>query len=193
VAGTLTEKRFAVLSKQYESEQETLEFRIAECESELEQFAEDGNRADKFIDIVRKYTQFEELTPAMLHEFIDKVVVHEAERPRGQRNQRVDIHLNFIGKFDAPGCEQTFPEYQSPEDKRKEYAREYYQRNKEKILAECAERYTAKKAEQTAEPPAKTAEVLIAEEAARFSHHREYQRQYQREWRQKRKTEFRSA
>jgi DNA invertase Pin-like site-specific DNA recombinase len=39
VAGTLSDKRFAVLSKQYESEQETLEFRIAECESELEQFS----------------------------------------------------------------------------------------------------------------------------------------------------------
>jgi hypothetical protein len=159
----------------------------------LEQFAEDGNRADKFIDIVRKYTQFEELTPAMLLEFVDKIVVYEAERPRGQRNQRVDIYLNFIGKFDAPGCEQTFPEYQSPDDKRKEYAREYYQRNKEKVLAGCAERYASKKAEQTDEPPAKTAEVLIAEEAARFAHHREYQRQYQREWRQKRKTEFQSA
>ena len=112
VAGTLTEKRFAVLSKQYESEQETLEARIVEAEKELAQFAEDGNRADKFIALVRKYTDFEELTGSMLHEYVSKIVVHEAARPREQRNQRVDIYLSYIGQFTAPGCEQTFPEYQ---------------------------------------------------------------------------------
>ncbi|GHV11577.1 recombinase [Clostridia bacterium] len=186
VSKTLTEKRFAVLSKQYETEQETLEMRIAENERELAQFAEDSNRADKFIALVRKYTDFEELTPVMLQEYISKIVVHEAERPRGQRNQVVDIYLSYIGQFTPPGCEQTFPEYQSPEDKRKEYQRDYYQRNKDKILAECAERYAAKKDEKP-EPPAKSAEEIAAEEAARREHHRAYQREYQREWRNKRR------
>ena len=186
VAGTLTEKRFAVLSKQYETEQETLESRISEVEKELAVFAEDGNRADKFIALVRKYTDFDKLTPAMLHEHISKIVVHEAERPRGQRNQVVDIYLSYIGQFTPPGCERTFPEYQSPEDKRKEYQREYYQRNKDKILAECAERYAAKK-EEKPEPPAKSPEQLAAEEAARREHHKAYQREYQREWRNKRR------
>jgi len=192
VAGTLTEKRFAVLSKQYEDEQETLEGRIAETEQELAHFAEDTARADKFITLVRKYTSFEELTPAMLHEYIDKVVVHEAERPRGQRNQQVDIYLSFIGHFIPPGCEQEFPEYVSPEDKRKAYQREYYQNNKDRILAECAERYADKKASQP-EKPAKTQEEIAAEQAARLEHHRAYQREYQREWRRKRATEQISA
>jgi hypothetical protein len=184
VAGTLTEKRFAVLSKQYEDEQERLEARIAESEKELAQFEVDTNRADKFISLVRKYTSFEELTPAMLREYVDKIVVFEAERPRGQRNQRVDIYLTYIGQFTPPGCRQTFPEYQSPEDKRKEYLRDYYQRTKEKILSECAERYAAKKATKP-EPPAKSAEEIAAEEAARKERHRAYQREYQREWRKK--------
>ena len=186
VAGALTDKRFAVLSAQYENEQETLEARVAESTMELAQFAEDGAKADRFIALVRKYTDFEELTPQMLHEYVDKVVVHEAERPRGQRNQRVDIYLSFIGQFTPPGCEQAFPEYQSPEDKRKEYRRDYYQRNKEKILAGCAERYAAKKAETPA-PPAKSAEETAAEELARKERRRAYQRDYQREWQKKRR------
>jgi hypothetical protein len=81
VSGTLKEKRFAVLSKQYETEQETLETRISEAEKELAVFAEDGKRADKFIALVRRYTDFEELTPKMLHEYISKIVVHEAKLP----------------------------------------------------------------------------------------------------------------
>ena len=149
---------------------------------------EAGNRTDKFIALVRKYTSFEELTPAMLHEFVDKIVVHEAERPRGQRNQRVDIYLSFIGRFVPPGCEQTFPEYQSPEEKRRGYQRDYYQRNKEKILAECAERYAAKKAEMPS-PPAKSEEEIAAEEAERKERRRAYQRDYQREWQKKRREE----
>jgi DNA invertase Pin-like site-specific DNA recombinase len=190
IAGTLTRKRFAVLSKQYEDEQETIEARIAGCEKELEQFAADSNRADKFIALVRKYTSFGELTPAMLHEYIEKIVVFEAERPRGQRNQRVDIYLSYIGQFTPPGCEQTFPEYQSPEDRRKEYAREYYQRNKEKILAGCAERNAAKKAEKLAEPPAKSPEEITADEESRRERRRAYQREYQREWQKKRRADL---
>jgi hypothetical protein len=192
VAGALTDKRFAVLSKQYETEQETLETRIAESEKELAQFAEDGLKAEKFISLVRKYTDFEELTPKMLHEYIDKIVVFEADRPRGQRNQRVDIYLTYIGKFTPPGCEQVFPEYQSPEDKHREYQREYYQRNKEKILAECAERSAAKKAE-IPDPPAKSAEEIVAEEAERKERRRAYQREYQREWQKKRREEKESV
>jgi DNA invertase Pin-like site-specific DNA recombinase len=188
VAGTLTEKRFAVLSKQYEDEQETLEARIVELEKELAQFTEDGAKADKFIALVRKHTSFEELTPAMLHEYIDRIVVHEAERPRGQRNQQVDIYLTYIGQFTPPGCEVEFPEYQSPEDKRKEYQREYYQKNKDKILAECAERYADKKASKL-EKPQKSPEEIAAEEATRQERLRAYQREYQREWQKKRREE----
>jgi hypothetical protein len=186
VAGSLTEKRFAVLSNQYEGEQETLEARIAESEKELAQFAEVGMKAEKFIALVRRYTSFEELTPKMLNELVDRVVVHEAERPRGQRNQQVDIFLTYIGQFTPPGCEQVFPEYQSPEEKRREYQRNYYQRNKEKILAECTDRYAAKKAEKH-EPPAKSAEEVAAEEAERKEHRKAYQREYQREWQKKRR------
>jgi hypothetical protein len=124
----------------------------------------------------------------MLHEFVQKIVVHEAERQRGQRNQRVDIFLSYIDQFIPPECEQTFPEYQSPRDKRKEYSREYYQKNKGKILAECAVRYAAKK-EDKPEPPAKSAEEIAAEEAARREHHKAYQREYQREWRKKRRVQ----
>jgi hypothetical protein len=128
----------------------------------------------------------------MLHSFIEKIVVHEAERPRGQRNQQVDIYLTYIGQFIPPGGEQEFSEYQSPEDKRREYLRDYYQRNKEKILAECAERYADKKAAKP-EKPQKSSEELEAEQAARKEHKRAYQRDYQREWQRKRKAKQTTA
>jgi DNA invertase Pin-like site-specific DNA recombinase len=101
-AGRLTEKRFEQLSGGYESEQAELEKQTAELRTELDAFDTDSVKGDKFLELVRRYTDFTELTPAMLHEFIEKVVVHEADKSSGVREQRVDIYLNYIGQFDVP-------------------------------------------------------------------------------------------
>ena len=45
------------------------------------------------MELTRRYTDFTELTPAMLHEFIEKVIVHEADKSSGVREQQVDIYL----------------------------------------------------------------------------------------------------
>lgn len=102
-AGLLSETRFRQLSGGYESEQEALRQQTAGMKTELEQFDGDSLRADKFLELARRYSEFNELTAPMLHEFIEKVVVHEADKSSGGREQRVDIHLNFIGQFAAPG------------------------------------------------------------------------------------------
>ena len=101
-AERLTEKRFAQLSSGYEAEQETLEKETAELKSALERFDSDSLRADKFLELARRYTTFTELSAQIIHEFIDKVIVHEADKSSGKREQRVDIYLNFIGQFSAP-------------------------------------------------------------------------------------------
>jgi DNA invertase Pin-like site-specific DNA recombinase len=97
VSGRLSEKRFEILSREYEEEQEGLEKQIAELTGALERYREDTGRTEKFLEIVRKYTDFEELTPAMLNEFVDKIVVHEGVKTDDGRTQKVDVYLNFIG------------------------------------------------------------------------------------------------
>ena len=101
-AERLTEKRVEHLSGGYESEQTKLEKLTAELRIELNAFDTDSVRADEFMELVKRYTDFSELTPAMLHEFIEKVIVHEADKSSGVREQRIDIYLNYIGQFDAP-------------------------------------------------------------------------------------------
>ena len=95
-------------------------------------------RADKFIEIVKKFTDFSELTAPMINEFIEKIVVHEADKSSGEREQQVDIYLNFIGKFDVPMPEPT-PEEIAEEEKRRrkraqgrEAQRRYAERQKQK-------------------------------------------------------------
>lgn len=47
-------------------------------------------------------TRLTELTPEIVHEFIDKIVVSKPKKLNGKRHQRVDIHYNTIGLWTAP-------------------------------------------------------------------------------------------
>jgi len=60
---------------------------------------------DKFLALVRKYTDIQELTPGLLREFVEKIVVHNALKVDGHREQEVVIHYNFVGtvgEMEAP-------------------------------------------------------------------------------------------
>jgi DNA invertase Pin-like site-specific DNA recombinase len=109
--GKLSDKRFEQMSADYEKEQEALERQNAEMKAELEAFNADSEKADSFIGLVKKYTEFEELTTPMLNEFIHKIIVHKAVKNEWcERVQRVDVIFNFIGNFKLPLNDEPTPE-----------------------------------------------------------------------------------
>lgn len=73
---------------------------------------------------VDDYTKTEEqtnITELMLNDFIEKVVIHEAEGGRTKdRTQQVDIYFNFIGNFALPLSEDEVEALQSEEARRAE-------------------------------------------------------------------------
>jgi DNA invertase Pin-like site-specific DNA recombinase len=101
ISGKVPDKHYERMFAQYDAEQTTLEAKIAELQAQIDGYLVDSTRADKFIELVKKYTQFEGLTTQMLNEFIDHIDVHEADKSSGIRTQKVDIYLNFIGDFDV--------------------------------------------------------------------------------------------
>ncbi len=142
VAEKLNEKRFETMLAEYEKEQATLEESVAQLQAELDSYGADSARVDQFMALAKRYTDFTELTPMMIGEFIEKIVVHEADRPSGEREQEVDIYLNFIGKFDVPVPKPTPEEIAATEKaklqraKRREYSRRYREKQIQKHLAE---------------------------------------------------------
>ena len=49
------------------------------------------------------YTSFEELTPTLLREFVEKIVVHECSYDENKtRRQDIEIYYSFVGKVDLP-------------------------------------------------------------------------------------------
>ena len=85
-------------------------------------------------------SDFTELTPQMIYEFVDKILVHAPEKIDGERTQEVEIYLKYIGKFDVPIQETMENPEAEKKRKQRKYDREYKQRRKqEKLAAEAAD------------------------------------------------------
>ncbi|MCL2168416.1 MAG: recombinase family protein [Defluviitaleaceae bacterium] len=101
--GNLPQKRYESLLQTYGQEQDDLDKEINQLQTTVERYEGGSAKANNFIKLVESYVDFEEITTTMLHEFVNKIVVHERER-KGAINspQTVEIHLNFIGQFIPP-------------------------------------------------------------------------------------------
>lgn len=100
IIGKLSDERFMKMSKGYEDEQHTLQIEADEIQSELQQEEKKGVDVKRFLAIVKKYTDLTELTPEILREFIDKIIVHAPDKSSGRRLQEIEIIYNHIGEFD---------------------------------------------------------------------------------------------
>ena len=142
ISGKLSDKRFEFMFSEFENEQDTLEISMENAKAEIEKYESDTVRADKFIELVIRYTDFSELTTPMLNEFVEKILVHEADYSSGERVQEVEIYLNFIGKFELPVKEPTAEEIAEHEKlkarraKKAEYNRRYMEKRRKRIAGE---------------------------------------------------------
>lgn len=100
IIGKLSDERFMKMSKGYEDEQHTLQIEADEIQSELQQEEKKSVDVKRFLAIVKKYTDLTELTPEILREFIDKIIVHAPDKSSGRRLQEIEIIYNHIGEFD---------------------------------------------------------------------------------------------
>ena len=155
--GRIEQSRFDEMSAGYIGEQSDLKNQTSAMQADLDSFNSDTANVEKFVELVKRFTDFSELTPAMLHEFVDRVIVHEGEwsggvnpetgRPRGKRSQKIEVYLKYIGSFDnpnAPTAEEIEAEQLAIEQERRErkrqymrqYLREWRLRQKEKAKVE---------------------------------------------------------
>ena len=107
VTGRISDERFSELSADYEAEQKELKERVAGLQEELSKAQEATENAEKFMKVVRKHTSFEELTPTLLREFVEKIVIHESVALDGKRRgklrrQEIEIYYSFVGKVELP-------------------------------------------------------------------------------------------
>ena len=107
VTGRISDERFTELSADYEAEQKELKERAARLREELSKAQEATANAEKFMNVVRRHTTIEELTPTLLREFVEKIVVHESVALDGKRRGKlrrheIEIYYSFVGKVELP-------------------------------------------------------------------------------------------
>lgn len=150
--GRLPERQFNRLMTEYDTEQSSLEQRVSELETATERISTKAVQIDKFVRLVKKYRDFEELTTPMLNDFIEKVVIHEAEGGRTKdRTQQVDIYFNFIGNFVLPLSEDEVEALQSEEARRAEEIAERKRKSSKKSTQKRNQKRAEIKAKAEAE------------------------------------------
>lgn len=101
-SGKLSDERYMMITKRYDDEQLALKKKISTLKAEIDEEQRSKNNAATFLRTVKKYTKIEELTPTILNELVEKIVVHQAEGIGKGRTQQLDIYYNFIGILDTP-------------------------------------------------------------------------------------------
>ena len=103
ISGLLPERQAQRMIQQYDEEQLMLEKRVEELQGQIQEEEVEKIDTNRFIALVNKYRNCEELTDTMLYAFIDRVEVHEATGGRTvYRQQNIDIYFNFIGNYYPP-------------------------------------------------------------------------------------------
>ena len=95
VSGKISDERFAVMSEGYENEQKKLKASVTELTAYIETAEQKSADVTTFISVVQKYEHITELTPEIMHELIEKIVVHAPDKSSWHRTQQIDIYYRF--------------------------------------------------------------------------------------------------
>ena len=99
--GRITEYNFNMLSQKYQTEQQELAQKVEALQTALAAQQQSAADAEKWVRLVKQYTNPTELTAELLNALIEKILVHEAvKNPDGTKDQEIEIYYRFIGKVE---------------------------------------------------------------------------------------------
>ena len=102
VSGKITDERFRSLFFNYDKEQQELKIKIEQLSKDIENIEKKDTDITQFISNVKKYTEIAKLTPEILNELIEKIVIHQKEKVNGKKVQKIDIYYRGVGIISFP-------------------------------------------------------------------------------------------
>ena len=110
--GKISDERFATLSESLEDEQQELKDRVPEIETFLEKTEIKCEGLQHFIERAKRITRLTELTPELVHEFIERIAVSKSEKIDGKRHQTINIYYHGAGIIKMLSAEEMEEAYQ---------------------------------------------------------------------------------
>lgn len=100
--GKISDERFSKMTAAYEDEQAQLEERVSVLQETIDNAKSQVGNVDRFLALVRRYTDITELDAEIIRTLVKRVVVYKADKSSGRRRQCIDVEFNFIGKVILP-------------------------------------------------------------------------------------------
>lgn len=102
VSGKISDDRFRNLSFNYDKEQQELKNKIEQLSKDIEITEKKDTDITQFISNVKKYTEITKLSPEILNELIEKIIIHQQEKENGTKVQEIDIYYRGVGIISFP-------------------------------------------------------------------------------------------
>ena len=99
--GKIPDRNFNMMSANWQKEQAELESQISELSGKIEAEKENASNARKWVELMKQYTDLQELTAPLLNALISRIVVHHPQKAEdGTMEQEIEIFYRFVGKID---------------------------------------------------------------------------------------------
>ena len=159
ILNKIPNNRYEILNNQYETEQLTLSKEIRDLELVISRYEMETDKARKFISLISRYENFDNLTNTMINEFVKKIIIHERDRKGSQTSkQKIEIYFNFIGNYEVPKEELSEEERSKLEEeerkikeRRDRLLQTYLKRKANGKQQEYEERYKARREQKKQE------------------------------------------
>jgi len=101
VFGKLSDECFRKMSAGYEEEQKEQKDKMLHIIIQLNKDRENILNTKYFLQLVKKHTEISTINPELTRDFIDKIVVYQAENVNGKNEQQIKIYYNCIGAIET--------------------------------------------------------------------------------------------
>lgn len=95
------------LLPKYQREQEELGKQLSALQEQSAEYDATEQNAEKWISLIRQYSDLKELNSCIINELITKILVGDKRRVNGEKVQSIEIHYRFIGNLTDSGNGET--------------------------------------------------------------------------------------
>ena len=97
VGEKISDERYFTMVENYENEQAEIKEKLTAYQEKIDEHNDGKKGVDYFLKLVNKHSKITELTPQILLEFIDKIVIHQTVKNENGSFQTVEIHYKGVG------------------------------------------------------------------------------------------------